>query len=55
MTIGTIDESQRKAARLVGSSYLFALPPAIFAELYVRARLIASATDPGNSHCAPTR
>ena len=41
MTIGTIDESQRKAARLVGFSYLFALPPAIFAEFYVRTQLIA--------------
>jgi hypothetical protein len=42
MTIGTIDESQRKAARVVGFAYLFALPPAIFAEFYVRAQLIAS-------------
>src|SRR5207302_3528814 len=42
MTIGTIDESQRKAARVVGFSYLFALPPAIFAEFYVRTPLIAS-------------
>jgi len=42
MTIGTIDESQRKAARVVGFSYLIALPPAIFAEFYVRAQLIAS-------------
>jgi Domain of unknown function (DUF4386) len=41
MTIGTIDESQRKAATLVGLSYLFALPPAIFAEFYVRTQLIA--------------
>src|SRR5438046_10516746 len=41
MTIGTIDESQRKAATVVGLSYLFALPPAIFAEFYVRTRLIA--------------
>src|SRR6202035_2966483 len=41
MTIGTIDESQRKAATVVGFSYLFALPPAIFAEFYVRTRLIA--------------
>src|SRR5437867_1188099 len=41
MTIGTIDESQRRAARVVGFSYLFALPPAIFAEFYVRAHLIA--------------
>jgi hypothetical protein len=35
MTIDTIDESQRKAAKVVGFSYLFALPPAIFAEFYV--------------------
>jgi hypothetical protein len=41
MTIGTIDESQRKAATVVGFSYLFALPPAIFAEFYVRTRLVA--------------
>ena len=42
MTIGTIDESQRKAARVVGFAYLFALPPAIFAEFYVRTQLIVS-------------
>src|SRR6266496_698352 len=42
MTIGTIDESQRKAATAVGLSYLFALPPAIFAEFFVRTQLIAS-------------
>src|SRR5712691_4478146 len=41
MTIGTIDESQRKAASVVGFAYLFALPPAIFAEFYVRTHLIA--------------
>ena len=41
MTVGTIDESQRKAAKVVGFSYLFALPPAIFAEFYVRTQLIA--------------
>src|SRR5258708_19465514 len=41
MTIGTIDKSQRKAATVVGFSYLFALPPAIFAEFYVRNQLIA--------------
>src|SRR3984893_19222467 len=41
MTIGTIDESQCKAAKVVGISYLFALPPAIFAEFYVRTQLIA--------------
>jgi hypothetical protein len=38
----TIDESQRKAAIIVGFAYLFALPPAIFAEFYVRGQLIAS-------------
>ncbi|MEA2163273.1 MAG: hypothetical protein QOK37_1400 [Thermoanaerobaculia bacterium] len=42
MTIGTIDESQRRAARVVGFAYLFALPPAIFAEFYVRGQLIVS-------------
>src|SRR6476661_7271572 len=41
MTISTIDESQHKAARIVGFAYLLALPPAIFAEFYVRSRLIA--------------
>ena len=41
MTIGAIDESQRKAATVVGISYLLALPPAIFAEFYVRTRLVA--------------
>ena len=40
MTISTIYESQRKAATVVGFSYLFALPPAIFAEFYVLGRLI---------------
>ncbi len=40
MTIATIDESQRKAATLVGLFYLFAVPPAVFAEFYVRTRLI---------------
>ena len=40
MTIGAIDDSQRKAATVVGFSYLFALPPAIFAEFYVRTRLV---------------
>ena len=37
----TIDESQRQAATVVGLAYLIALPPAIFAEFYVRTRLIA--------------
>jgi hypothetical protein len=34
------DASQRKAARVVGFAYLFALVPAIFAEFYVSGRLI---------------
>ncbi len=41
MPIGTIGAAQRRAATVVGLSYLLALPPAIFAEFYVRARLIA--------------
>lgn len=36
----TPDESQRKAAKVVGLSYLLALVPAIFAEFYVSDRLI---------------
>jgi len=40
MTISTIDESQRKAARVVGLSYLLALVPAIFAEFYVLGQLV---------------
>ena len=40
MTIGTINDSQRKAAKVVGFTYLFALVPAIFAEFYVRTQLI---------------
>ena len=39
MSIG-IDESQRKAAAVVGFTYLFALVPAVFAEFYVRTQLI---------------
>lgn len=35
-----IDESQRKAAKVAGLSYLVALAPAIFAELYVRGHLV---------------
>lgn len=40
MTINTIDESQRKAARVAGFTYLFLLVTAGFAELYVRSNLI---------------
>jgi Domain of unknown function (DUF4386) len=35
MTIISIDESQRKAAKVVGVAYLLAIVPAIFAEFYV--------------------
>lgn len=40
MTKLAINESQRKAANVVGFTYLFALLPAIFAEFYVRGRLV---------------
>lgn len=43
MAAGTISESQSRAARVAGLCYLLALPPAIFAELYARARLIVPA------------
>lgn len=39
----SIDESQIKAARVVGLVYLFALVPAVFAEFYVSPRLIVHA------------
>src|SRR5260370_6199545 len=32
MAISTIDESQHKAAKVVGWAYLLAIPPAVFAE-----------------------
>ena len=40
MAITLIDDSQRKAARLVGLSYLLAMPPALFAGFYVFSQLI---------------
>lgn len=40
-----IDETQRKAARVVGFTYLFALVVAVFAEFYVRFTLVV----PGNA------
>ena len=40
MTNGAISESQRRAATVVGFSYLLALVPAIFAEFFVRDRLV---------------
>ena len=40
MKTGTIDDSQRKAAKVVGFAYLFALVPALFAVFYARGQLI---------------
>jgi len=40
MTFSTIDPSQRKAARIVGSTYLFAMATAVFTEFHVRGHLI---------------
>lgn len=40
MTTSTIDESQRKAARVVGFCYLFAMALGVFAVSYVRGHLI---------------
>jgi hypothetical protein len=42
MTASTIDESQRKAARVVGFCYLFAMVLGIFAVSYVRGHLIVT-------------
>jgi hypothetical protein len=36
----SIDASQRKAAKVVGFTYLFVLFPAVFAEFYVRGQLL---------------
>lgn len=36
----TPDPSQRRAARVVGLTYLCALPPAVFAEFWVRGQLV---------------
>ena len=40
MAIAPIDQVQRRAATAVGVAYLLALAPAIFAEFYVRGRLV---------------
>jgi hypothetical protein len=42
MAISTIDDSQRKAAKVVGFTYLLAMVTANFAEIYVPTRLIVS-------------
>lgn len=43
MTVSTVDESQRKAARVVGFAYLFAMAVSIFAETYIGGKLIVPA------------
>jgi hypothetical protein len=40
MTISAIDDSQRKAAKVVGFCYLFAMAVSIFVEAYARGRLV---------------
>ncbi|HKH97524.1 MAG TPA: DUF4386 domain-containing protein [Candidatus Sulfotelmatobacter sp.] len=40
MTLYTVDNSQSKAARVVGFAYLFTNALCIFAEFYVRSNLI---------------
>jgi Domain of unknown function (DUF4386) len=42
MTTQNIDESQRKAARVVGFMYLLMMMTALFAELYVPSRLVVA-------------
>ena len=42
MTISTIDESQSRAAKVVGIASLCALVPAVVAEFYVRPQLVNS-------------
>ena len=44
MAIGGVDESQRKAARVVGVAYVLALPPAIFARPLFKVRSIRRVT-----------
>src|SRR5215831_666991 len=43
MTLYTVDESQRKAAKVAGILYLFTILAANFAEFYVRRELIVPA------------
>src|SRR5437660_11058406 len=45
MTITTVDESQRKAAKVAGFTYLFTLPFVVFANFAIHDRLIV----PGNA------
>jgi hypothetical protein len=40
MTLSSIDDTQRSAARVVGASYLLAIPPALFTGIYVASQLV---------------
>src|SRR2546430_14008823 len=42
MPIATVDESQRKAARVAGFTYLFTLPFVVFANFAIHDRLIVA-------------
>lgn len=42
VTIDSVDDAQRRAAKVVGLAYLSAIVPAVFAEFYVPARFIDS-------------
>ena len=39
MSVSSIDDSQRQAARVVGLAYLLAIPPALFSGIYVASHL----------------
>ena len=49
MTITTVDESQRKAAKVAGFTYLFTLPFVVFANFAIHDRLLV----PGNAAETP--
>jgi Domain of unknown function (DUF4386) len=42
MAVAVIDDSQRRAARVVGASYLLAIPPALFSGIYVASQLVVN-------------
>jgi hypothetical protein len=41
MALAAVTDSQRRAARVVGASYLLALPPALFTGIYVASQVVA--------------
>jgi hypothetical protein len=41
MTTRSIDDTQHSAARVVGASYLLAIPPALFTGIYVASQLVS--------------